>query len=194
MNSQSLAKIQIQLKFKNQFLFESSPRIRPSQPSSPEPARLTSQAVTSLLSLASLRCLGVFAERCVPFGLAHSAEAPLLFLGRWHVGPTWQAFLPPPAPPCSAPQSPISTTPGHVCCPTLNLEIPRQCVYSPALNAIFKPLLNPALPSMALTPLTTAGYHPLLPSRPSLGPYKRRASPPEHPAALHSTLELPSLP
>jgi hypothetical protein len=38
-NSQSLAKIQIHLKFKNQSPFEISPRIQPSRPSLPALAR-----------------------------------------------------------------------------------------------------------------------------------------------------------
>jgi hypothetical protein len=75
--SQSLAKkIQIHLKFKINFHFET---FSGNQPSLPELAHLASQAVASPLSPASPRRLGVFAERYFPFRLAHSTEAPLLF-------------------------------------------------------------------------------------------------------------------
>jgi hypothetical protein len=47
--------------------------------------------------------------------------------------------------------------------------------------------LNPTPPSMVLMPLTSAGYHPLSPSRPSPGPYINPRGPPA------TTARLPSL-
>jgi hypothetical protein len=60
----------------------------------------------------------------------------------------------------------------------------------PCLESPFKPPLNPTLPSMVLTPLTSIGYRPLPPPRCSPSPYKRQAPPLEHPAPFPLTLKL----
>jgi hypothetical protein len=117
-------------------------------------------------------------EMHFPFWFAPSKLVAFSLFSGPHVRPF---FSPPMSPRChrSPPLSAMSVA-----------QLRASKCHINAFTPPFKPPLNPAPPSMVLTPLTAAGYRPLSPPRRSPGPYKRRAPPPEHPTPFPLTLEL----